>query len=94
MSVGRFVYGRYNYKTVSKWEVREVPKVIPKYIGRQEEIFIEVPQVKIVDKTVEREVPIYVGEKIVRKEVSEEMVSIYIYLIEKCFFLSENFGFF
>lgn len=61
----------YNYKVVSKWEIREVPKIIPKYVGKQEEIFVEVPQVKIVDKTVEKEVPVYVGEKIVRKEVRE-----------------------
>lgn len=48
-----------------------MPKIIPKYTGPQEEIFVEVPQVKIVDKTVEREVPVYVGEKIVRKEVGQ-----------------------
>lgn len=63
----------YTYKVVSKWEVREVPKVIPKYVGLQEEIFVEVPQVKVVDKTVEKEVPVYVGERIVRKEVIDEL---------------------
>lgn len=54
---------------MSKWEIREVPKIIPKYIGPPEEIFIEVPQVKLVDKKVEKEVPVYVGEKLVKKEV-------------------------
>lgn len=59
----------YVYKPVKRWSTRQVPKVIPKYVGPQTEVYVEVPQVKIVDKTVEREVPVYVGEKIVRKEV-------------------------
>eukprot|EP01071_Lankesteria_metandrocarpae_P000604 Lankesteria_metandrocarpae@DN10827_c0_g1_i1.p1 len=62
----------YNFKLVPKWETREAPKVIPKYIGKQETLEVDVPQIKIVDKTVEREVPVFVGEKIVEREVIEE----------------------
>jgi len=62
----------YNFKVVPKWEVREVPKVIPKYVGEQEVIEVEVPQIRIEDKTVEREVPVFVGEKTVEKKIVEE----------------------
>lgn len=62
----------YNYKVIHKWEIREVPRLVPKYVGKSEEIPIEVPQVQILDKQIEKEVPVYVGERLVKKEVVEE----------------------
>eukprot|EP01069_Polyplicarium_translucidae_P002172 Polyplicarium_translucidae@DN1942_c0_g1_i1.p1 len=62
----------YNFIQTHKWEVREVPKIVPKYVGEQRIINVDVPQVKIVDKYVEREVPVYVGERTVVKTVYEE----------------------
>lgn len=62
----------YNFQIVPKWEVREVPKVIPKYVGKQEIIEVEVPQIKVIDTTVETEMPVYVGEKTVEKRIIEE----------------------
>lgn len=62
----------FKYKVESKWEIREVPKIIPKYTGKQEEIYVEVPQVEIRDRQVEKETPVYVGEKIVKRQVIEE----------------------
>jgi len=62
----------YNYKVVPKWEIREVPKCVPRYVGEQQVIEIEVPQIQIRDVPLETEIPIYVGEKRVKKEVHEE----------------------
>eukprot|EP00915_Cephaloidophora_sp_WS-2016_P008172 GHVH01011305.1.p1 GENE.GHVH01011305.1~~GHVH01011305.1.p1 ORF type:complete len:279 (+),score=41.41 GHVH01011305.1:185-1021(+) len=62
------------------WKTREVPRVIPVYIGEQEIVYVEVPKVKVVEKTVETEVPVYIGEKVIRKEVyDEEIFEIYDY---------------
>lgn len=60
----------FNFKLQPVWEVREVPRLIPKYIGHQEIVEVGVPQVQVIDKKIENEVPIYVGEKIVETEVS------------------------
>lgn len=62
----------FNFKLQPMWDLREVPRVFPKYAGKQEVIEVGIPQVQIVDKKVENEVPIYVGEKVVEKEVVEE----------------------
>jgi len=68
------------FKVQPVWKTREVPRVIPKYIGEQETVYVEVPKVKVVEKKVETEVPVYIGEKIIKKEVYlEEEYEIYDY---------------
>eukprot|EP01054_Gregarina_sp_Poly1_P001085 Gregarina_sp_Poly_1__1084@NODE_1265_length_4568_cov_50_983337_g860_i0_p2_GENE_NODE_1265_length_4568_cov_50_983337_g860_i0NODE_1265_length_4568_cov_50_983337_g860_i0_p2_ORF_typecomplete_len374_score51_20IMCp/PF12314_8/0_00062IMCp/PF12314_8/2_4e05IMCp/PF12314_8/3_3IMCp/PF12314_8/3_6IMCp/PF12314_8/6_3e03_NODE_1265_length_4568_cov_50_983337_g860_i028353956 len=62
----------FNFKLLPIWDLREVPRIFPKYGGKQEVIEVGIPQVQIVDRKVENEVPIYVGEKTVEKEVVEE----------------------
>jgi hypothetical protein len=59
----------YRFNVVSKWNIREVPKVIPKYVGTQEDLHVEIPQLKFIDKTIHKEIPVYVGEKLVPKQV-------------------------
>lgn len=60
---------------VPKWDVREVPRPIPKYEGEQEVIEVEVPQIEYKDKYVEKEVVVDVKEKIIPKvtEVVKEV---------------------
>lgn len=59
----------FNFTIQPTWDEREVPRLFPKYSGKQEVIEIGIPQIQIVDKKIENEVPIYVGEKHVDKEV-------------------------
>lgn len=49
------------------WDVREIPRVIPKYQGEQKVIQVEVPQIKYIDKFVEKEIIVDVKEKIIPK---------------------------
>ncbi|KMZ79839.1 Pfs77 [Plasmodium vivax India VII] len=49
------------------WDVREIPRVIPKYEGEQKVIQVEVPQIKYIDKFVEKEIIVDVKEKIIPK---------------------------
>eukprot|EP00923_Selenidium_pygospionis_P000072 GHVN01000151.1.p1 GENE.GHVN01000151.1~~GHVN01000151.1.p1 ORF type:complete len:309 (-),score=36.96 GHVN01000151.1:99-908(-) len=63
---------QYNYKIIPTWEIREVPKLVPKFVGKQEIIRIEVPQIQVVERLVVKESPVYVGEKYVTKEVYED----------------------
>lgn len=49
------------------WDVREIPRVIPKYQGEQKVIQVEVPQIQYVDKFVEKEIIVDVKEKIIPK---------------------------
>ncbi|SCO93170.1 inner membrane complex protein 1j, putative [Plasmodium malariae] len=49
------------------WDVREIPRVIPKYEGEQKIIEVEVPQIKYIDKYVEKEIIVDIKEKIVPK---------------------------
>ncbi|KJP88121.1 hypothetical protein AK88_02237 [Plasmodium fragile] len=49
------------------WDVREIPRVIPKYQGEQKVIQVEVPQIKYIDKYVEKEIIVDVKEKIIPK---------------------------
>ncbi|KAF8820638.1 alveolin domain containing intermediate filament IMC6 [Cardiosporidium cionae] len=46
----------YTHKFVPKWEIREVPRPVVKYVGEQEIIEIDVPKIKFVDKIVEKQV--------------------------------------
>lgn len=55
-----------------KWDVRQVPRPIPKYEGEQQIIEVPVPQIEYVDKYVEKEVVVDVKEKIVPKPVEIE----------------------
>lgn len=57
----------YTHKFVPKWEIREVPRPVVKYVGEQETIEVEVPQVKFVDRVVEKEVVVDTIEKKVPK---------------------------
>eukprot|EP00923_Selenidium_pygospionis_P000071 GHVN01000150.1.p1 GENE.GHVN01000150.1~~GHVN01000150.1.p1 ORF type:complete len:303 (-),score=30.53 GHVN01000150.1:99-890(-) len=66
---------QYNYKIIPTWEIREVPKLVPKFVGKQEIIRIEVPQIQVVERLVVKESPVYVGEKYVTKEVCQQCVS-------------------
>lgn len=60
---------------VPKWDVREVPRPVPKYEGEQEVIEVEVPEIEYKDTYVEKEVVVDVKEKIVPKvtEVVKEV---------------------
>ncbi|GAW81815.1 inner membrane complex protein 1j [Plasmodium gonderi] len=49
------------------WDVREIPRVIPKYEGQQKVIEVEIPQIKYIDKFVEKEIIVDVKEKIIPK---------------------------
>ncbi|GAB67343.1 Pfs77, partial [Plasmodium cynomolgi strain B] len=49
------------------WDVREIPRVIPKYQGEQKVIQVEVPQIKYIDNFVEKEIIVDVKEKIIPK---------------------------
>ncbi|VWU49371.1 conserved protein, unknown function [Hepatocystis sp. ex Piliocolobus tephrosceles] len=57
------------------WDVREIPRVVPKYEGEQKIIQVEVPQIKYIDKYVEKEIVVDVKEKIVPKitEIEKEV---------------------
>lgn len=57
----------YTHKFVPKWEIREVPRPVVKYVGEQDTIEVEVPQVKFVDRVVEKEVVVDTIEKKVPK---------------------------
>ncbi|PFH38741.1 alveolin domain containing intermediate filament IMC10 [Besnoitia besnoiti] len=58
-----------------KWDVREVPRPVPKYEGKQEVIEVEVPEIEYKDTYVEKEVVVDVKEKVVPKvtEVVKEV---------------------
>ncbi|KEP59879.1 UNVERIFIED_CONTAM: alveolin domain containing intermediate filament IMC10 [Hammondia hammondi] len=60
---------------VPKWDVREVPRPVPKYEGEQEVIEVEVPEIEYKDTYVEKEVVVDVKEKIIPKvtEVVKEV---------------------
>eukprot|EP00918_Siedleckia_nematoides_P026261 GHVU01056596.1.p1 GENE.GHVU01056596.1~~GHVU01056596.1.p1 ORF type:complete len:257 (-),score=27.25 GHVU01056596.1:166-936(-) len=64
----------YNYRVVHKWEIREVPRLVPRYVGEQKIIEVEVPQITVEDRVIETEVCEYVGEKFVTKEVSRPSI--------------------
>ncbi|SBS85303.1 inner membrane complex protein 1j, putative [Plasmodium ovale] len=49
------------------WDVREIPRVIPKYEGEQKVIEVEVPQIKYIDKFIEKEIVVDIKEKIIPK---------------------------
>ncbi|ETB56735.1 hypothetical protein YYC_05121 [Plasmodium yoelii 17X] len=49
------------------WDIREIPRVIPKYEGEQKIIEVEVPQIKYVDKFIEKEIIVDIKEKIIPK---------------------------
>ncbi|KAF8820066.1 alveolin domain containing intermediate filament IMC6 [Cardiosporidium cionae] len=53
----------YTHKFVPKWEIREVPRPVVKYVGEQEIIEIDVPQIKFVDKIVEKQVVVNTIQK-------------------------------
>lgn len=55
-----------------KWDVREVPRPVPKYRGNQKIIEVEVPQIKYIDKFVEKEIIVDVKEKIIPKVTEVE----------------------
>ncbi|PHJ22662.1 alveolin domain containing intermediate filament imc6 [Cystoisospora suis] len=57
----------FTHKFVPKWEIREVPRPVVKYVGKQDEIEVEVPQVQFVDKVVEKEVVVDTIEKKIPK---------------------------
>ncbi|KAL8454513.1 hypothetical protein Emed_000234 [Eimeria media] len=69
------VHVGYAPQFVPKWDIREVPRPVPKYEGKQEIIEVEVPQIEYKDKYVEKEVVVDVQEKIVPKvtEVVKEV---------------------
>ncbi|XP_022589452.2 uncharacterized protein LOC34623090 [Cyclospora cayetanensis] len=60
---------------VPKWDIREVPRPVPKYEGEQQVIEVEVPQIEYKDTYVEKEVVVDIQEKIVPKvtEVVKEV---------------------
>ncbi|CDJ43025.1 hypothetical protein, conserved [Eimeria tenella] len=60
---------------VPKWDIREVPRPVPKYEGEQQIIEVEVPQIEYKDTYVEKEVVVDIKEKIVPKvtEVVKEV---------------------
>ncbi|CAD2108576.1 Pfs77 homologue, putative inner membrane complex protein 1j, putative [Plasmodium vinckei] len=49
------------------WDVREIPRVVPKYEGEQKIIEVEVPQIKYIDKYIEKEIVVDIKEKIIPK---------------------------
>ncbi|CRH00923.1 inner membrane complex protein 1j, putative [Plasmodium relictum] len=49
------------------WDIREVPRPVPKYEGEQQIIEVEVPQIKYIDKYVEKEIVVDIKEKIIPK---------------------------
>ncbi|KAL8424593.1 hypothetical protein Efla_003709 [Eimeria flavescens] len=69
------VHVGYAPQFVPKWDIREVPRPVPKYEGKQEIIEVEVPQIEYKDTYVEKEVVVDVQEKIVPKvtEVVKEV---------------------
>ncbi|CDJ49385.1 hypothetical protein, conserved [Eimeria brunetti] len=69
------VHVGYAPQFVPKWDIREVPRPVPKYEGEQQIIEIEVPQIEYKDTYVEKEVVVDVKEKIVPKvtEVVKEV---------------------
>lgn len=69
------VHVGYAPQFVPKWDIREVPRPVPKYKGEQQVIEVEVPQIEYKDTYVEKEVVVDVQEKIVPKvtEVVKEV---------------------
>ena len=69
------VHVGYAPQFVPKWDIREVPRPVPKYEGEQQIIEVEVPQIEYKDTYVEKEVVVDVKEKIVPKvtEVVKEV---------------------
>ncbi|EZG57174.1 putative Pfs77 [Gregarina niphandrodes] len=61
-----------NFKLQHTWEEREVPRLFPRYCGPQDVIQVSIPQIQVVDRKTEHEIPWYVGEKVVEKEVVED----------------------
>lgn len=65
----------YSPQFVPKWDVREVPRPVPKYEGEQQVIEVEVPQIEYKDVYVEKEVIVDVKETVIPKvtEVVKEV---------------------
>lgn len=60
---------------VKKWDIREVPRPVPKYEGEQQVIEIDVPTIEYKDRHVEKEVVVDVKETIIPRvtEVVKEV---------------------